>query len=124
MKSERAEAYINANEMDAAYLVDKDGCGWAVIGIHQARKAVEIAEQEAEERIRRELTRWHDPKEEQPENNVCVLIKVADKFGNSAIYLGSREGNEYLTDGGFEFEIDCNDESSSEMKVIGWREMM
>ena len=25
MKSERAEAYINANEMDAAYLVDKDG---------------------------------------------------------------------------------------------------
>lgn len=29
MKSERAEAYINANEMDAAYLVDKDGCGWA-----------------------------------------------------------------------------------------------
>lgn len=43
MKSERAEAYINANEMDAAYLVDKDGCGWAVIGIHQARKAVEIA---------------------------------------------------------------------------------
>lgn len=124
MKSERAEAYINANEMDAAYLVDKDGCGWAVIGIHQARKAVEIAEQEAEERIRRELTRWHDPKEEQPENNVCVLIKVADKFGNSAIYLGSREGNEYLTDGGFEFEIDCNDESSSEMKVIGWPEMM
>lgn len=48
MKSERAEAYINANEMDAAYLVDKDGCGWAVIGIHQARKAVELAEQEAE----------------------------------------------------------------------------
>lgn len=27
MKSERAEAYINANEMDAAYLADKDGCG-------------------------------------------------------------------------------------------------
>lgn len=64
------------------------------------------------------------PERGAPENNVCVLIKVADKFGNSAIYLGSREGNEYLTDGGFEFEIDCNDESSSEMKVIGWREMM
>lgn len=53
MKSERAEAYINANEMDAAYLVDKDGCGWAVIGIYQARKAVELAEQDAEARMRR-----------------------------------------------------------------------
>lgn len=51
MKSERAEAYINANEMDAAYLVDKDGCGWAVIGIYQARKAVELAEQDAEARM-------------------------------------------------------------------------
>lgn len=57
MKSERAEAYINANEMDAAYLVDKDGCGWAVIGIHQARKAVELAEQEAEERVYEKLRR-------------------------------------------------------------------
>lgn len=73
--------------------------------------------------MREELTRWHDPKKEQPENNVCVLIKVADKFGNSAIYLGSREGTEYLTDGGFEFEIDRNDKPSSEMKVVGWREI-
>nr|DAX37801.1 MAG TPA: hypothetical protein [Caudoviricetes sp.] len=60
MKSERAEAYINANEMDAAYLVDKDGCGWAVIGIHQARKAVEIAEQDAEARMRRKAVQAFD----------------------------------------------------------------
>lgn len=60
MKSERAEAYINANEMDAAYLVDKDGCGWAVIGIHQARKAVELAEQEAEARMRRKAVQAFD----------------------------------------------------------------
>lgn len=53
MKSEKAEAYINDNEMDAANLVDKDGCGWAVIGIHYARRAVELAEQEAEERMRK-----------------------------------------------------------------------
>ena len=60
MKSERAEAYIKGNEMDAAYLVDKDGCGWAVIGIHQARKAVELAEQDAEARMRRKAVQAFD----------------------------------------------------------------
>ena len=60
MKSERAKAYINANDMDAVYLVDKDGCGWAVIGIHQARKAVELAEQEAEARMRRKVVQAFD----------------------------------------------------------------
>ena len=123
MKSEKAKQYLKNNREEVEINWETGETAW-MIWPKDARKAVEIAEQEAEERIRRELTRWHDPKEEQPENNVCVLIKVADKFGNSAIYLGSREGNEYLTDGGFEFEIDCNDESSSEMKVIGWREMM
>lgn len=114
MKSKKARRFIN----------DRLSIGSLTFIAADVEYCVTCAEQEAEERIRRELTRWHDPKEEQPENNVCVLIKVADKFGNSAIYLGSREGNEYLTDGGFEFEIDCNDESSSEMKIIGWREMM
>lgn len=114
MKSKKARRFIN----------DRLSIGSLTFIAADVEYCVTCAEQEAEERIRRELTRWHDPKEEQPENNVCVLIKVADKFGNSAIYLGSREGNEYLTDGGFEFEIDCNDESSSEMKVIGWCEMM
>ena len=60
MKSERAEAYINANEMDAAYLVDKDGCGWAVIGIYQARKAVELAAQDAAARMRRKAVQAFD----------------------------------------------------------------
>lgn len=60
MKSEKAEAYINDNEMDAANLVDKDGCGWAVIGIHYARRAVELAEQEAEERMRRKAVEAFD----------------------------------------------------------------
>lgn len=59
MKSEKAEAYINDNEMDAANLVDKDGCGWAVIGIHYARRAVELAEQEAEERMREKAIEAH-----------------------------------------------------------------
>ncbi len=126
MKSEKAEAYINSHAKRAEECCCEVSTyiGKIVLPVVQVINAVELAEQDAEERVRRELTRWHDPKEEQPENNVCVLIKVADKFGNSAIYLGSREGNEYLTDGGFEFEIDCNDESSSEMKVVGWREIL
>lgn len=77
MKSERAEAYINANEMDAAYLVDKDGCGWAVIGIHQARKAVELAEQEAEERVYEKLTRWNDPKNRPAHETINAYEKLS-----------------------------------------------
>lgn len=68
---------------------------------------------------RAELTRWRDPKEEQPENGVCVLIKVDDQLGNKTIYLGSREGTEYLTDGGLVFGT----ESDANSEVIGWREI-
>lgn len=38
--------------MDAANLVDKDGFGWVVIGIYDAYRAVVLAEQDAEERMR------------------------------------------------------------------------
>lgn len=73
-----------------------------------------------------ELTRWHDPKKEQPKNNVCVLLKVVDQLDNEAIYLGSREGIEYMTDGGLVFGTDFDNESMPDMniKVIGWREIM
>lgn len=71
------------------------------------------------------LTRWRDPQFDQPECNVCVLLKVADQLGNEAIYLGSREGNEYITDGGSVFVTNFDDESMPDMnaKVIGWREI-
>lgn len=74
----------------------------------------------------KELTRWHDPKEEPPRNNVCVLLKVVDQLDNEAIYLGSREGGEYMTDGGLVFGTDFDDKSMPDMnvKVIGWREIM
>lgn len=117
MKSERAKQYIDNN---AVVMHNGD----RMVDASTAYTAIDIAEQNAEERVRAELTRWHDPKKEQPENNVCVLIKVADEFGNSVIYLASRDGNEYLTDGGFEFEIDYNDEPTPEMKIVGWREIL
>lgn len=31
MKSEKAKEFIDKNEMDAANLVDKDGCGWGLL---------------------------------------------------------------------------------------------
>ena len=45
---------------------------------------------------------------------------------NKAIYLGSREGVEYMTDGGLVFGTDFDDKSMPDMnvKVIGWREIM
>ncbi|WP_279182814.1 MULTISPECIES: hypothetical protein [Alistipes] len=73
-----------------------------------------------------ELTRWHDPKKEPPKNNVCVLLKVVDQLDNETIYLGSREGIEYMTDGGLVFGTDFDNESMPDMnvKVIGWREIL
>lgn len=52
MKSKKTQEFINNNEMDAANLVDKNGCGWAVVSIYDAYEAVELAEQDAEERMR------------------------------------------------------------------------
>lgn len=73
-----------------------------------------------------ELTRWRNPKKELPKNNVCVLLKVVNQLDNEAIYLGSREGIEYITDGGLVFGTDFDNESMPDMnvKVIGWREIL
>jgi hypothetical protein len=50
MKSKRAGEYIEDNVHDAADLVDRDGCGWAVVGRHKAYHAVELAEAEMVEK--------------------------------------------------------------------------
>lgn len=75
--------------------------------------------------MRGELTRWNDPKQELPETNVSVLIKATDQLDNEAIYLGSREGTEFMTDGGAVIGIDFGEETTPDMnvKVIGWREI-
>lgn len=88
--------------------------------------AAELAEQEAEERVRAELIRYHDPKEELPENGECVLIKAVDQLDNEALYMGSWEGDRYITDLGIVFGNDFDDESVPDMniKAIGWREIL
>lgn len=72
-----------------------------------------------------ELTHWHDPKEELPEEGECVLIKAVDELGNEALYMGSWEGDRYITDLGLVFGNDFDNESVPDMniKVIGWRKI-
>lgn len=52
MESQKAKKFIDENKMDAAHMVDKDGCGWVAVGVYDAYRAVVLAEQEAEERMR------------------------------------------------------------------------
>lgn len=62
MKSKRAEEYIEDNVHDAADLVDRDGCGWAVVGRHKAYHAVEIAEEDMAEKAANAFCAVHCPK--------------------------------------------------------------
>lgn len=84
--------------------------------------AVELAEQEMEGFY----TCWIDPKEELPENGKCVLIKAVDQLDNETLYMGSWEGDRYITDLGLVFGNDFDDESVPDMniKAIGWREIL
>lgn len=74
------------------------------------------------------LTRWHDPKEELPDSNKTVLVKVIDELDNESICLGTREGDEYTIDDAGEFRVGvCFDNESMpdmNVKVIGWREIL
>lgn len=70
MKSERAEEYLINHE-----------CGYPMDGyvpLMDAGRAVEIAEEEVEERVREELTRWNDPKEKSPACRQVALLKLKD----------------------------------------------
>lgn len=69
-----------------------------------------------------ELTRWHDLKEELPDNNHCVLIKIADG-PQVRIHIGSREGDVWIADGGFLFHADPASSIGFDGVVIGWREI-
>lgn len=68
------------------------------------------------------LTKWHDPKEELPDNNHCVLIKIADG-PQERIHIGSREGDVWIADGGNLFHTDPASVIGYDSVVIGWREI-
>lgn len=92
MKSEKARKYIEDWTFEAADLVDADGVGAIVLRRYEAVKAVELAEQEAEERMRAELTRWRDPKKELPEEGEWVMLKMRDDSLFSYMFALYSEG--------------------------------
>ncbi len=83
--------------------------------MENAERAVEIAEQEAEERIRTELTRWHDPKEELPQEGKTVLIRVN---GLELYKVGYYRPNRV-----HEYQWHTDDLSMPDSFVLGWREI-
>lgn len=74
---------------------------------------MEIAEQESEERVRWELTRWHDPKEELPARWHDVLLKIKDSDGDIYYRVGVLCNND---------RFQCCDVLIGS-KIIGWREI-
>lgn len=116
MKSERAKEII---ESDMGYMTEG---GWIfdVVDRVTAYQAVELAEQEAEERVYEKLTRWNDPKN-RPPYGVSVLIKVFC-VGGDRTYLGNIEiDNVWVTDGGLIF---TDDAEKTDEYVVGWREIL
>lgn len=69
---------------------------------------------------REELTRWNDPNTEPPDNNVFVLIKATDGQ-QERIYLGSREEDTWMADGGYVFTTTPESVLGFDGVVIGWR---
>lgn len=55
---------------------------------------MEIAEKETEERVRRELTRWHDVGTEFPEFRQELLIKMKRKNGKTFHSIGWMVGQQ------------------------------
>lgn len=92
------------------------------IGIDRkaAIEAVDLAEQEAEERMREELTRWHDPKEELPEYAEVVEVKYK-AFGKIMMAVAWRLG---CSDSGEDvWYIDGTLKRIDPETIIGWREI-
>lgn len=68
------------------------------------------------------LTKWHDPKEEMPTENLCVLIKTTDGQ-QERLYIGSREGDTWMADGGCVFVTNPASVIGFDGVVIDWREI-
>ena len=119
MKSEKAKQYLK-NNREEVEINWETGETEGMIWPKDARKAVEIAEREAEERVYEKLTRWNDPKNPPPYGSL-VLIKVF-RLGGEPIFVGSIEaGNVWVTEGGLVFTDDAENDDEY---VVGWREIL
>ena len=110
MKSKKARRFIN----------DRLSIGSLTFIAADVEYCVTCAEQEAEERIRRELTRWHDPKEELPEYAEVVEVKYK-AFGKIMMAVAWRLG---CSDSGEDvWYIDGTLKRIDPEAIIGWREI-
>lgn len=114
MKSEKAKKYLTkvVRPIAMMYPGAPEMCD---LKLGEAKHAVELAEQEAEERIREELTRWHDPKEKLPDNNRDVLVKTTLCREYCIAW--------YKADGSRNYHWHENNGALDDDMVIGWREI-
>lgn len=109
MKSQKAkeliEKYAVGNSRDAAPSMMKG----------RAVECVEIAEQEAEERMRKELTRWNDPNKP-PTDEMRVIAKVVLPNGATFVTGAWYAVNEFPT--GWSVDLDRTFEN---LHVLCWR---
>lgn len=112
MKSDKAKEYLLECVKAVAPLYPDDA-GECDLKLKEAKRAVELAEQEAEERVRTQLLRWRDPKKKLPENDDDVLIKtpLPHKY-QVAFYKASAPRNYHWHE---------NNGSLDDDMVIGWR---
>ena len=116
MKSKTAKLFIDDALQDASCLVDADGVGMNVITKRDAIRAVELAEQEIEEK----LTRWNDPKQELPDDFKPVEVKYsrAGHISHAVAYVRDHEDYNVKI-----WMVDCTKHIIDPYKVIGWREI-
>lgn len=108
MKSEKASACL-----EKCAIQSKDPYIGRYVLYHEAAICMDIAEEEAEKRVREELTRWHDPKEEAPEFLKDVLFKIRYRGCARIFYVVGylKESGTIIGPCGPNYEI------------IGWREI-
>lgn len=106
MKSEKAKNYIDNN---AIVMHNGD----RMVDASTAYTAIDIAEHEAEERVREELTRWHDLKDELPVRWQEVILKIKACDENIYYRIGVLCNNDRFQFAGYQIGSE----------IIGWREI-
>lgn len=114
MKSEKAKRYLLKVVAPIAMMYPEypEECD---LKLGEAKRAVELAEQEAEARMRKELTRWNDPNKP-PTDEMRVIAKVVLPNGATLVTGAWYAVNEFQT--GWSVDLDRTFEN---LRVLGWR---
>jgi hypothetical protein len=114
MKSEKAKRYLLKVVAPTATMYPEypEECD---LKLGEAKRAVELAEQEAEARMRKELTRWNDPNKP-PTDEMRVIAKVVLPNGATLVTGAWYAVNEFPT--GWSVDLDRTFEN---LHVLGWR---